>query len=331
MRWKGLVKQNSEKSMLILIAAFAAIYVLWGSTYLAIKFAIETLPAFTMTGSRFLLAGVTLFLAGRFSRNYERPTWPQWRSAFVVGVLLFMGGTGGVVLAEHHISSSLTALLVATEPFWIVLLSWWWLKGPVPSLKVILGILVGFFGVYLLIGNGGIGAVSEGANPLRGTLFVLVGAVTWAAGSIYGLRAQANKSPLVMAGMQMLMGGSVLLLAGALRGEWNGFDISAVSTSSWLGLVYLYVFGSLIGFTAYSWLLKNATPSMVATYAYVNPVVAVILGWAFAGESFTGKMLLGAAVIVSSVILITGQKPAKAEKEEARRIEATEECAPSLS
>jgi drug/metabolite transporter (DMT)-like permease len=329
MQKKGIAKIDPQRSIVLLIAAFAAVYILWGSTYLAIKYVIETLPALISTGTRFLMAGATLFLVGRFSKDYKRPTLTQWRASFVVGALLFLGGTGGVVIAEHHIASSLAALLVAIEPFWIVLLSWVWLKGPRPSLKVALGLFIGFVGVYLLIGGNSTGLAGDGANQLFGTILVIVATFCWATGSIYGMRAPVSKSPILAAGMQMLAGGSMLLLAGTLMGEWSGFKIAAVSRTSWLGLAYLLVFGSLIAFTAYSWLLKNAQPAMVATYAYVNPVIAVILGWAIAGESFTSQMSIGAGVIVGSVVLITSQTSEEIVEEKIDRIESTAENCPS--
>ena len=198
-----------------------------------------------------------------------------------------------VVLAQHYISSSLAALLVATEPFWIVLLSWLWLKGTRPNWKVALGLLIGFFGVYLLIGGQakrqpeGVGSNYRCVSRYRRSVFV-------GAGSMYGLRATTPKSSALTAGMQMLSGGVVLTVVGSLKGEWTTFNIADVSANSWFAVVYLIIFGSLIGFTAYSWLLKNAQPAMVATYAYVNPIIAVFLGWLIAGESFTGQMLVGA-------------------------------------
>ncbi|MBO0723882.1 MAG: EamA family transporter, partial [Blastocatellia bacterium] len=210
----GIATSDTKRAILLLLAAFVTVYLIWGSTYLAIKYVIQTLPALISTGARFTLAGATLFLVSRFSRDYERPTFSQWRSSFIVGTLLFLCGTGGVVLAEHYITSSLAALLVATEPFWIVLLSWLWLKGPRPNLKVALGLLLGFAGVYLLIGgSGNIGsAVGNGSSQLIGTLLILAAAFCWAMGSIYGMRAIVSKSPLLAAGMQMLAGGAMLLL-----------------------------------------------------------------------------------------------------------------------
>lgn len=299
--------QNAKQVSLLLLAAFAAVYIFWGSTYLAIKYAIETLPTFLLAGSRFFIAGSILYAWARFSPDYEKPTFKQWRTSLIVGTLLLLGGNGGVVLAEHYISSSLAALLVATEPFWIVLLSWLWLKGERPNWKVALGLLIGFIGVYLLIsGQSGTGAVeADYSKQLFGTILVIVSALSWATGSIYGLRATTPKSSLLTSAMQMLAGGTVLLLVSFVTGEWTKFRITDVTSNSWLALAYLIVFGSIISFTAYSWLLKNAQPAMVATYAYVNPVMAVLLGWLIAGESFTTQMLLGAGVIIGSVMLIT--------------------------
>jgi drug/metabolite transporter (DMT)-like permease len=300
------VKNTSNRNLGLLIAAFTAVYIFWGSTYLAIKYAIETLPPFLMAGSRFVFAGVVLMIWARFAKDYERPKAAHWKTSLIVGTLLLLGGNGGVVFAEHYISSSLAALLVATEPFWIVLLSWLWLKGTRPNLKTILGIGVGFFGVWLLINGQTTGETSSiGSMQFFGTIAVMAAALSWATGSIYGLRAPVPKSSILTAGMQMLSGGMVLLLVSLLTGEMARFDIAQVSANSVYGVIYLIIFGSLIGFTAYSWLLKNADPAMVSTYAYVNPIVAVFLGWLIAGESFTGQMLVGAGVIVGSVVLIT--------------------------
>ena len=306
---------DTNRNLVLLIAAFAAVYIFWGSTYLAIKYAIETLPPFLMAGSRFIVAGSILYVWARLSKDYEKPSFKHWRTNFIVGTLLLLGGNGGVVLAQHYISSSLAALLVATEPFWIVLLSWLWLKGTRPNWKVALGLLIGFLGVYLLIGGQG-DSSSNGSGQILGAFFVIAGAFSWALGSMYGLRATTPKSSALTAGMQMLSGGIVLTLVGSLKGEWATFNVAEVSSSSWFAVVYLIIFGSLIGFTAYSWLLKNAQPAMVATYAYVNPIIAVFLGWLIAGETFTTQMLIGAGVIVGSVVLITSHDGNKKDSEE---------------
>lgn len=309
---------SSRRNVILLVAAFAAVYIFWGSTYLAIKYAIETLPPFLMAGGRFVFAGSILYVWARFSKDYEKPKAEHWRTSFIVGTLLLLGGNGGVVFAQHYISSSLAALLVATEPFWIVLLGWLWLKGTRPNLKVALGLVIGFLGVWLLISGqtaSGAGSTANSTMQIISTIAIIAAALSWAVGSIYGLRAPVPKSALLTAGMQMISGGAVLLLVSLISGEWSKFDIAKVSSNSWFGLVYLIIFGSLVGFTAYSWLLKNAPPAMVATYAYVNPVIAVFLGWLIAGESFTGQMLVGAGVIVGSVMLITSQNKDEDESE----------------
>ncbi|MCW5961873.1 MAG: EamA family transporter [Pyrinomonadaceae bacterium] len=298
-----------KRRLFILIAAFTAVYVFWGSTYLAIKYAIETLPPFLMAGGRFLVAGVILLVIARyFAKDYEKPSLKHWKTSFIVGTLLLLGGNGGVVFAQKYISSSLAALLVATEPFWIVLLSWLWLKKSRPNLKVVAGLFVGFIGVWLLIkGNSNVAAGSESMQVL-GSFAIIVAALSWAVGSLYGIRASTPKSSILTAGMQMFSGGLVLLVVSLTTGEMFKFDIAQVSRNSFLGVVYLVIFGSLLGFTAYSWLLKNAQPARVSTYAYINPVVAVFLGWLIAGETFSAQMLVGAAIIVGSVALITSNK-----------------------
>jgi drug/metabolite transporter (DMT)-like permease len=306
MSFEAVGKQTGSRKMLVLIAAFAAVYVFWGSTYLAIKYAIETMPPFIMAGSRFLVAGGILFVLSLFTKDFEMPTWRHWRTSIIVGTLLLLGGNGGVVFAEKYLSSSLAALLVATEPFWIVIFSWLWLSSGKPSGRVVLGLVAGFVGVALLVI--GQGTADNGASSyyeILAIVSIIIATMCWAGGSIYGLRAPVPKSALLTAGMQMLSGGAVLMAASLPKGEWSSFAVSQVSSTSWLGLGYLIVFGSLIGFTAYSWLLKNAQPSMVATYAYVNPVIAVFLGWGIAGESITGQMLAGAVFVVVSVVLVT--------------------------
>ncbi len=310
MQAEKTIDSSSRRNLIILIAAFAAVYLIWGSTYLAIKYAIETLPTFLMAAFRFLIAGGILFAWARLSRGYEKPKWVHWRTSIIVGTLLLAIGNGGVVLAEHYISSSLAALLVATMPFWMVLLGWFFMGTGRPGYKVVLGLFIGFVGVSLLIsGNGSAsGNAGETGGYLFGVVAIMIATLGWSIGSLYGSRAPSVKSSALAAGMQMLAGGFVLLLMGTVTGEWSTFDPAAVSANSWLALAYLIVFGAVVAFTAYSWLLKNVSPAAISTYAYVNPAIAVVLGWAIAGESLTGQMLVGAAVIVASVALITLQK-----------------------
>jgi len=307
----------SDRKIILLIAAFAAVYIFWGSTYLAIKYAIETLPPFLMAGTRFVIAGGILLVIARFSKDYEKPKAAHWKTSFIVGTLLLLFGNGGVVFAEKYISSSLAALLVATEPFWVVLLSWLWLGKSRPNLKVVGGLVLGFAGVWLLIGGQPAHETETGSSmQFLSALAIILAAICWATGSIYGLRAPVPKSAIQTSGMQMFAGGIVLLFVSLISGEMFRFDVSQVSRNSIFGLMYLIIFGSLIAFTAYSWLLKNAQPAMVATYAYINPVIAVFLGWMIASETFTTQMLIGAGIIVSSVALITSnEKPKESEVE----------------
>lgn len=300
------VRTAEEKRKLVfLIAAFAAVYIVWGSTYLAIKYAIETLPTFLMAGVRFLIAGGILYVFARLSPGYEKPKAIHWRTAFIVGTLLLAIGNGAVVVAEHYISSSMTALLIASNPFWMVTLGWLFMGRGRPNYKVTLGLLIGFIGVAMLILGRPSAVGTSGDSQWIGICMVVIATIGWAFGSLYGAKAPTAKSNALAAGMQMLAGGLVLTMISGIAGEWQKFDYRAVSSTSWLALVYLIFVGALIAYTAYSWLIQNASPSAVSTYAYVNPVVAVLLGWAIAGESMSAQMLVGAAVIVVSVILVT--------------------------
>lgn len=297
-------------NVVLLIAALAAVYLIWGSTYLGIKYAIETLPTFLMAGVRFTVAGIVILIWARLRKDYEKPKLVHWRTSLIVGALLLLCGNGFVVLAEHYILSSLAALLIATEPFWIVLIGWLVMKGVRPNLKVTLGLVLGFVGVIVLIGGSGF-SFENGSQQLIGAALIIVATFAWASGSLYGLRAPTTKSPLLTAGMQMFAGGLTLLLVGTLLGEWQTFEVAKVSTNSLFALAYLIVFGSIIAFTAYSWLLKNVEPSLASTYAYVNPVIAVFLGWAIAGESLSAQILFGTAIIVGSVVLMTSPNKEK--------------------
>ena len=298
----------------MLVAAFAAVYVIWGSTYLAIKYAIETIPTFLMAGFRFVTAGAILYGIARLSPGYEKPKLVHWRTALIIGTLLLVIGNGGVVMAEHYVPSSLAALLVATEPFWIVLFSWMFMGKGRPNLKVTAGLALGFIGVWLLI-SGQNAAVEGGSKQILGAGLVIIATLGWAAGSLYGTRAPAARSAILASGMQVLAGGAILLVIGTVTGEWSKFVVTQVSLVSWIALVYLSVLGGIVVFTAYSWLLRNVSPTAVMTYAYVNPAVAVVLGWVIAGESMTAQMLVGAGIIVGSVALITLQRKAAKEVE----------------
>ena len=284
------------------VAALGAVYVIWGSTYLAIRFAIETMPPFLMAGVRFFVAGGALYTWMRW-RGAPPPTRAQWVSAAIVGALLLLLGNGGVVWAEQLMPSGITALLVGTVPLWMAVLNWARPGGTRPSLAVVVGLLFGFAGVALLIGPTQLAGGSR--VSLLGSAIVLVAAVCWASGSLYSRSGRLPSSPLMGTAMEMLAGGTLLLLAGSATGELAQVHLNTISTRSALGLAYLIVFGSLVGFTAYIWLLRAAPPAIASTYAYVNPIVAVLLGWALAGEPLTPRTLLAAAIIVAGVVVIT--------------------------
>ena len=286
-----------------IIAAFASIYLVWGSTYLAIRYAIETIPPFIMGGARFLVSGALLYVWARY-RGAPQPTRLHWRNAAIAGAFLLLGGNGAVVWAEQFVPSGLTALLVSILPFWLVIIEWARPPRRRPSGLVLVGLVLGFIGIIVLIGPGNIGG-QGGDIPLAGALVLILGSLSWAIGSFWSRDAELPRSGLLTTGMEMLGGGALLLIVGMLSGELSGFDIRQVSRESTVGLLYLITFGSLIGFTSYIWLLDKVSPARLGTYAYVNPVVAVLLGWAVAGERLSIRTGVAAAIVICAVALIT--------------------------
>ena len=287
----------------LLILAFAIVYVVWGSTYIAIRVTVETLPPFLSGAVRFIIAGGALLTFLRL-RGMPWPDRLQWRRSFVAGTLMLVGGNGLVMWAEKSISSGLTALLIALTPVWFALLDWARPGGTRPQGRTVLGVLIGFIGIALLVN----GNASTSGMWLAAVAVVIAG-ISWAAGSLYSKHSPATASPWMNAATQMFAGGFGLLIAGLLFGEPFRTDWSAISTRSLCALAYLIVFGSWIAFSAYVWLLQVSTPSRVSTYAYVNPVIAVFLGWALLGEQVTSRMFFGMLVVVAGVIIITVQQP----------------------
>lgn len=287
------------------VAAFAAIYLIWGSTYLGIRFAIETIPPFLMGGVRFMIAGSALYVWVR-ARGGQKPTAAQWRSSAIVGAFLILGGNGAVVWSEQFVPSGIAALLVAVLPFWIVLIDWIGPSKARPSLGVSVGLIVGIAGIFVLVGPSAIHpSAASGSATLKGALALVGGSLSWALGTVYSRHADLPRSALVATGMEMLSGGVLLFVLGLMTREPAQFHLASVSARSIAGFTYLTTVGSLVGFTAYIWLLRHQPPSRVATYAYVNPVVAVFLGWALAGEPLTLRTIVAAAIIIGAVALIT--------------------------
>ncbi len=290
------------------VLALGAVYLIWGSTYLAIRFAIETLPPFAMAAVRFLIAGALLY-AFSLARGEKNPPLRSWGAALAVGALLLVGGNGGVVWAEQRIDSGVAALLVTTMPFFLVLIEALMPGGRRPTARMLVGLLLGFVGVAILLDP--FGAKNLAVDPL-GAAVVTLSAVSWASGSVLAGRLPLPKSPPLSTGVQMLAGGALLGLLSLATGEPARFESAEVSTRSVLALAYLIVFGAVIAYTAFVWLLKHAPPALTATYAYVNPLVAVLLGWAFAGEALSARVLVAAAVIVAGVAILSRSNEAKA-------------------
>jgi drug/metabolite transporter (DMT)-like permease len=281
--------------------AFFALYTIWGSTYLAIRVAIETMPPFAMASARFLVAGLILYVWARRT-GAPAPTARQWRSAAIVGALLLVLGNGGVVWAEQRVTSGLAALMIGAEPLWAVLFDWLRPGGRRPSLGVGFGLMTGFVGVALLVSPSSMGG--SAVEPV-GAAVLVVATLSWAIGSIYSRRADTPKSPLVTIGANMLAGGVGLALAALVNGELARIDPAAFTVRSVIAWAYLTLFGSIVGFSSYIWLLRHTTLAKASTYAYVNPVVAVFLGWLVLGEPVTARTIAGAAVIIAGVVMIS--------------------------
>jgi drug/metabolite transporter (DMT)-like permease len=277
------------------------VYLVWGSTFLAIRFAVRTLPPLLMAGGRYTLAGGLLYGFLRL-RGAPAPSRPQWISALVVGALMIGLGNGFLTWSELVLPSGTAALLVAAMPLWMVLLDWLAFGGRRPRPAVALGLVAGFAGVALLLGPAG--GSGEAHPTLVAGLAIMVGTLGWAYGSLWSRGAAMAVPPLLGTASHMLTGGLILLVSGLLLGEGHGLALGAASTRSVLAFFYLVVFGSLVTYTTYMWLLRHAQASLVSTYAYVNPVVAVFLGWLLAGESVTSRTLVAAAIIVGAVAMI---------------------------
>jgi drug/metabolite transporter (DMT)-like permease len=292
----------------LVLAAFAAVYLIWGSTYLGIRLAIDSIPPFLMAGARFLTAGVILYAVMR-ARGATAPRKRHWVSAFVLGALLLLAGNGGVSWAQQTVPSGLAALVVAAVPLWIMLVDWLRPNGCRPTRVVLLGLAAGFAGVVLLV----VGKNQAGHRLVdpAGAIVLLFATLCWAFGSVYSRHAAKPPSALLTVAMQMMAGGFLQLLVGFALGEGTAFSWSSVTTASAWAFVYLTLVGSLIGFTAYAWLLQVSTPAKVSTYAYVNPLIAVALGHLVLGEEVPKSALMAGALILAAVILITRRAAAR--------------------
>ncbi len=296
---------NTAPSRTALIFAFTAIYLIWGSTYLGIRVAIETMPPFLMAAVRFLIAGTLLFVFLKL-RGAAWPTARQWRANAIIGTFLLFGGNGAVVWAEQHVPSGLTALLIGASPLFIVLTEWTWPGGTRPRTATIAALLLGFVGVTWLAAPWE--TPCHGGLHLGGVAAILLGCVSWSLGLIYSRHAQHGADSFVASALQMLGGGGALLLAAISHGDFAALQLSTITPRAWAAFCYLIVMGSLVGFSTFVWLMKHSTPARVSTYAYVNPVVAVFLGWLFLDEPIGPRTLVASAITITAVAIITVQK-----------------------
>jgi drug/metabolite transporter (DMT)-like permease len=295
----AVASATAPENRLLVFFCFFCIYVVWGSTYLAIRYAVESIPPLLTAGTRHLIAGSILLVAAL--GKGARPTWPQIRASAVIGFFFFLVGHGSLHWAERVVPSGLASLLIAIEPIFVFLLTsaaagLWRLNG-----MLLAGILVGLTGVGVLVGGT---ALEPGRGMTVGCIAVLVGAFSWSIGIIYSRRSRLSGSPLLLSALSLLSGSGMLLVAAAIAGETKGFSFAAVKPRAWFALAYLILFGSVVAFTAYNWLLEHFSPTLVATHTYVNPVVAVVLGWAYGGESLNIRVGVAAAMVVCAVVLV---------------------------
>ena len=284
---------------LTVVLSFISIYLIWGSTYLAIRYAVETIPPLYTAGLRHLIAG-TILLAWCLAKRL-RPTWAQVRASIVIGAFFFLIGHGTLHWAEQKVPPGLASLLIASEPIWVFLLTAIAARQWRLNATLLAGILLGFGGVGLLMGRS---ALNSGPGVFVGSLAVLLGAFSWSVGIVYSRRSHLSGHPLLLSALSLLAGSVQLLLDGTVVGEYRGFSFASISLRSWLALGYLILFGSVVAFTAYNWLLEHYSPTLVATHTYVNPIVAVLLGWFFASEAVTLNVLLSTAMVIGAVMLV---------------------------
>lgn len=290
---------RTPSNRLAVIGAFFAIYVIWGSTYLAIWYAVAAIPPLYTAGFRHLIAG-SLLLAWALAKG-QRPTWPQIKASIVIGFFFFLLGHGTLHWAETRLPTGLAALIIASEPIWVYLMACaaekrWRMNG-----QLLAGVVIGLGAVALLLGRE---VLNAGREVFMGAVAVLVGAISWSVGIIYSRRSDLSGSPLLLSSLSLLAGSAMLLTTGTIAGEASGFHFANVPLRGWLALGYLVIFGSVIAFTAYNWLLEHYSPTLVATHTYVNPIVAVLLGWWLANEHVSINVMMSGAMVVAAVFLV---------------------------
>ncbi len=290
------------KKKVLTVLAFLSVYIFWGGTYLGMKFALVSFTPALMAGIRHMSAGLILFTVGRIRKD-PFPSFTQVKNAAIVGVLLLLVGNGLVAWSEQRVPSAIASLMVASVPLWIALMNWRFGERKQPSILQMSGILLGIFGIAILVMKSSQGGV--GNFDIIGLMALLVASLAWSAGSLFSRFAKLPSSAFNNVSIQMLTGGFLLLVFALFNGEFTRFDIASVTNQAWGAMIYLIFFGSVIAYTSYIWLMKNINPTWVSTYAFVNPIVAVLLGWSIGGETLAGTALISAMVILSAVVIIT--------------------------
>ncbi|OVE79716.1 hypothetical protein BVY01_01705 [bacterium I07] len=291
------MKQQNPKTVL----AFGAIYIIWGSTFLATRYAVETIPPLMMIGIRSLTAGIILYLLSRF-KSKEKIKAENILPLFTLGAMFFFIGHGLLAWAQQYVPSGMAAVLVTPEPLWIVGIEWFFLKDTRVKLRGILGLFLGFGGVvYLIVSTTGGTSLN---NDFLGSALIVVGTLSWGGGAVYSRVANVPKSPILTSGMEFIFGGMLVFISSFIIGEPSQFHLSQVTLKSFFGLLYLIIFGSVIAFSAYIWLLGHTSATRISTHTYVNPVIAVFLGWFIANEQITTALLIATAIIIISVYLV---------------------------
>jgi drug/metabolite transporter (DMT)-like permease len=300
----------AERTKAQTLLAFAIIYFVWGSTFLAIRIGVHEVPPFLYAAMRFAAAGLALYI-WMLAKGERSPTAREWASATLLALLIFVGDYGLLFWAEQRVPSGVAAVMLATIPAFMALCEIVLLRTQRLTVSLALALTIGMCGVAVLVSR----SLNLGGAPVdrAGAVALIIGAINWSVASALSRKLPLPSSKVMSSGAQMLAGGVLLALGAALRGEFKGFDPRAVSTGAWLALLYLIVAGSIVGFTAYVWLLHHESPTKVGTYAYVNPVVAVLLGYFAGGEALGARTVVGSLCVLASVVMITTarrQKPA---------------------
>lgn len=302
---------TSRPTTWLTYVAFANIFIIWGSTFLAIVYALKGFPPFLLSGLRFFVAGV-LLLGWQLARGERMPSRKDWGKNIVSGILILGGGTGLIAWSEQYVSSSEAAIVSATAPFWFMALDFRNWKSYLRDTLTLLGLVIGFGGLLLFL-DGSMSAHVQADATLRWMAFVLlaVSAVSWVLGSLFSKKYPTPGSAVTHTAMQLLAGGGISLLAGLFLGEWNDFSFAQVPADAWAGLAFLIFMGSIVAYLSYVWLLGRSSPVLVSVHTYVNPVVAVLIGWLFLGETVSGVQLIGLGIILAGVLLtnLSGYRP----------------------